>query len=72
MAACVRKVYDIDNDKNIVHLGQRPLDVEALGFSLSSLWGSPALPQNQTLCPSGATRLSMDCCFGQQSLKMHS
>ena len=23
MAACVRKVYDIDNDKNIIHLGQR-------------------------------------------------
>ena len=26
MAACthVRKVYDIDNDKNVIHLGQRP------------------------------------------------
>jgi hypothetical protein len=34
MAAFVRKVYDIDNDKNIINLDQRPLDVEALGFSI--------------------------------------
>jgi len=36
MATCVRKVYD--NDENILYtLASGPLDVEALGFSLSSL-----------------------------------
>jgi len=31
-AACVRKVYD--SAKNIIQLGWKPLDIEALGFSL--------------------------------------
>jgi hypothetical protein len=36
MAICVRKVYD--NDEQILYtLARGPLDVEALGFSLSSL-----------------------------------
>jgi len=42
MAACVRKVYN--NDKKIIkQLGWRPLDFEALGFSLPSLNVIPAL-----------------------------
>jgi hypothetical protein len=36
MAACVRKVYD--SAKNIIQLGWKPLDIEALGFSLPCLW----------------------------------
>ena len=35
MAACVRKAYD--SVKNIIHLGQRPLAFEVLGFSLPRL-----------------------------------
>jgi hypothetical protein len=42
MATCVRNVYD--NDEKILYtLASGPLDVEALGFSLSSLWGNQAL-----------------------------
>ena len=36
MAACVRKVYD--SAKNSIQLGWKPLDIEALGFSLPCLW----------------------------------
>jgi len=46
MAACVRKVYD--NDKNIIHPGQRPLDVKAPRLQPTNPIGKSGTVYSQT------------------------